>query len=154
MIPALADTTPRLVPMDGATLDKVRRLESALSTQPQVAIRTAHTIHGGMYARTIRIPAGAVLTGALIKRATLLVVSGDVSIFTGGDTIELCGYHVVPASAGRKQVFYAHADTDLTMLFPSSAATVEEAEAEFTNEGHLLMSRQCADLDYVTITGE
>lgn len=144
----------RILAMTPQAIDKVRELEAITRDLPQVEIATAHTIHGGMYARTIRIPAGAVLTGALIKRATMLVVSGDVSIFTGGDTIELHGYHVVPASAGRKQVFYAHADTDLTMLFPSSATTVEEAEAEFTDEGHLLMSRQRADLDSVTITGE
>lgn len=154
MIPAVADTSPRLVPMAPEAIDKVRRLEANLKEMPQVAIRTEHLIHGGMYARTIRIPAGAVLTGALIKLATVLIVSGECTVFTGGDTLELRGYHVIPASAGRKQVFLAHVDTDLTMLFPSGAASVEQAEAEFTDEAHLLLSCQIADQDSITITGE
>ena len=154
MTPAVVESSPRLAPMAPEVIDKVRRLEANLKAMPQVAIRTEHLIHGGMYARTIRIPAGAVLTGALIKLATVLIVSGECTVFTGGDTLELCGYHVIPASAGRKQAFIAQADTYLTMLFPSGAASIEQAETEFTDEAHLLLSRQIADQDSITITGE
>ena len=62
MIPAVADTSPRLVPMAPEAIDKVRRLEANLKEMPQVAIRTEHLIHGGMYARTIRIPVHMVET--------------------------------------------------------------------------------------------
>lgn len=154
MTTALATSAPHLAPMSPEAVDKVRRLEASLMDMPQVAACTEHLFHGGMYARTIHIPAGAVLTGALIKLATVLIVSGECTVFTGGDTLELRGYHVIPGSAGRKQVFLAHADTCLTMLFPSNATTVAEAEAEFTDEGHLLLSRQRADLDSIIITGE
>lgn len=153
MIPALVDA-PRLVPMSPEAVDTVRRLEASLMELPQVAVRTEHLIHGDMYARTVRIPAGAVLTGALIKRATVLIVSGHATVFTGGDTLELCGFHVLPGSAGRKQAFMAQADTCLTMLFPSQAQTVADAEAEFTDEAHLLLSRQGAGQDSTIITGE
>jgi hypothetical protein len=128
--------------MSTADAEKVGRLESRLRDMVQVPIATTHHFHAGMYARTIRIPQGVVITGALIRIPTMLIVSGHVTVFIGGDSIELRGYHVIPASAGRKQVFVAHADTDLTMLFPTSAGTVEEAEAEFTDETELLMSRQ------------
>lgn len=120
---------------------------------PQLPIATHHVIHGGLYARTIRIPAGTLLTGAEIKRATLLIFNGHASIAVDDGTIELVGYHVLPASAGRKQAFLAHADTDLTMIFPTAAMTVEACEAEFTDEAHLLMSRH-SDRNTVTITGE
>lgn len=151
---ALAVAENRIPAMSSEAIDKARRLEAKLIGLPQVPTKTSHLIHGGLYARTIHIPAGAVLTGTLIKLATVLIVNGDVTVFTGGDTLDLCGYHVIPASAGRKQVFLARADTDLTMLFPSRAATVAEAEAEFTDEAHLLLSRQRDDLDQTTITGE
>ena len=39
---------------------------------PQVAIQTTHHFHAGLYSRTIRIPAGVMITGALIKIPTLL----------------------------------------------------------------------------------
>jgi hypothetical protein len=142
VIPAVAST--QIAAMSGESIDQVRRLESALLSGPLVEIPTSHALHAGMYARTVHIPAGVVLTGALIKLATVLIVSGDVSVFIGGETLRLSGYHVIPASAGRKQAFIAHADTHLTMLFPSQATTVEQAESEFTDESDLLLSRQDA----------
>ena len=44
-------------------------------------------------------------------------------------------------AAGRKQAFLAITDTALTTTFPTAAVTVEEAEAEFTDETDLLASR-------------
>lgn len=134
-------------------IEKVRALEARMLAQPQVEIKTLHLIHGGMYARTIMVPAGVALTGALIKIATVLIVSGDASMYANGDSIRLTGYYVIPASKGRKQVFVAHQDTMLTMLFPSDAMTVEAAEAQFTDEADMLFSRG-NDHDEVVITGE
>lgn len=138
----LTPSAPSFPAMSAADVEKVGRLEAHLRDMEQVPIQTSHHFHAGMYARTVRIPKGVVITGALIRIPTMLIVSGHVTVFIGGEPIDLCGYHVIPASAGRKQVFVAHADTDLTMLFPSHAATVEDAEAEFTDETELLMSRQ------------
>lgn len=140
--------------MTDEAIAKARRIEAEMLMFPQLPLHTAHLFHAGTYARTIRIPAGAALAGALIKRATMLILSGHATVFIGDETIELCGYHVIPASAGRKQVFLAHADTELTMIFPTSATTVEQAENEFTDEADGLISRQHAHLDSVTITGE
>jgi hypothetical protein len=139
--------------MSASDVQKVGRLEASLRDMEQVPIQTTHHFHAGVYARTIRIPKGVVITGALIRIPTMLILSGHASVFVGGDTIELRGYHVLPASAGRKQVFLAHTDTDLTMIFPSCAKTVEEAEAEFTDETDLLMSREQQE-NLIIITGE
>jgi hypothetical protein len=139
--------------MSGDDVERVQRLESALMQAPQVDIKTTHHFHAGLYARTIRIPAGVMITGALIQIPTLLVVSGHVSVFIGGECLELAGYHVLPGQAGRKQAFLAHADTDLTMTFPTTATTVEQAEAEFTHEADLLASRK-QDGNTTISTGE
>lgn len=153
MSTTLTASAPRFPAMPPEAIDKVRRLESAMMQLPQVEIQTAHLIHGGMYARTIHIPAGVALTGALIKLATVLVVSGHCTAFIGDSSVELIGHQVIPASAGRKQVFLAHADTSLTMLFSSAAKSVLEAEAEFTDEADRLLSRK-QDAESITITGE
>ncbi|AZY53032.1 hypothetical protein [Bordetella avium] len=139
--------------MSVEAIERVRRLEGALAKLPQVEIPTAHLFHAGVYARTIRIPAGVVLTGALIKVSTVLIFSGHATVFIGGKAVELYGYHVIPGSAGRKQAFVAHADTDLTMLFPSEARSVAEAEAQFTDEADLLLSHQ-QGAGTITFTGE
>lgn len=124
------------------TIDKVRALETANAELPQVDIETVHTFHAGVYARTIRIPAGVLLTGALIKIPTLVIVSGNVIIYTDEGSKRLDGYNVFQAEAGRKQAFLAESDTFITMSFATSAETVEEAEEEFTDETDLLMTNK------------
>ena len=150
MIPA---TRSAIAPMTPEAIDKVRQLEARTAELEQVEIPTDHVLHGGMYARTIKIPAGVLLTGAHIKRTTMLVISGHVTVFVGAGTIEINGYQVLPASAGRKQAFLAHADTFVTMLFPTEAASIEAAENEFTDEADRLLSRRQA-CESITITGE
>lgn len=143
----------QLPAMTSEDVAKVRALESHLAQLPQVPISTQHHFHAGLYARTIRIPAGVMLTGALIRIPTLLILSGHATVFIGGQAQELAGYHVLPGQAGRKQAFLAHADTDLTMTFATQAKTVAEAEEEFTAEADLLLSRQQAG-DSICISGE
>jgi hypothetical protein len=138
--------------MSREAIDRVRQLEEETLQMPQVDIATHHVIHGGLYARTICVPAGVLLTGAEIKRPTVLIVSGHAHVTLDGDTVRLEGYHVLPASAGRKQAFLAVEDTMLTMLFPTCAQSVEEAEAQFTDDADRLMSRTGENT--VVITGE
>lgn len=133
-------------------VERVRGLEEVVLQHPQEPIVTRHLLHAGVYARTVTIPARAVMTGVLIKRATVLIINGDVEVGVGDGSARFTGYHVLPASAHRKQAFIAHADTDLTMLFPTSAQDVQEAEAEFTDEAHRLASRDGQNV--VHITGE
>lgn len=150
----LATLARRIPTMTPEAINKVRDLESVMLTLPQAEIATDHVLHGGMYARTIRIPAGVAITGAFIRVPTLLVVNGNVTVFTGGEPVTLVGNHVLAASAHRRQAFQAHKDTALTMVFATQAKTVEEAEDEFTNEAHLLMSRHPGAANSITITGE
>ena len=145
---------PAIRSMSPAQVGDVRRLESTVRELPQVKIDTQHVIHAGTYSRTIRIAAGVILTGAEIKRSTLLVFNGRALVTMGDETVELSGYHVLPAAAGRKQAFLALSDTDLTMVFATGAGSVEDAESEFTDEPHLLMSRKPGARNYINITGE
>lgn len=132
----------------------VRDLERHLLALPQTLIETHHVLHGGMYARTILIPAVTALTGALIRVPTVLVIAGDTLVTLGNESVRLAGYHVLPAATGRKTAFATIADTRVTMIFPTTARTVEEAEAEFTEEADGLCSRRDPTSNHVVITGE
>lgn len=149
---AAADTLMRLPAASADGLARVREFEAKNLERPQDAITTHHILHGGLYIRTITMPAGCELTGALIKIPTLLVFNGDALVSNGDVTEHFQGYHLIPASAGRKQAFAAHRATTLTMIFPTSAKTVEEAEAEFTDEADRLFSRHAENV--INITGE
>lgn len=144
----------RVPAMSSEAIAKVRQLETVISALPQTPISTHHILHGGIYARTVMIPAGMVITGALIKVPTTLVICGDCTVHIGDESVRVQGYNVFAASAGRKQAFIAHTDLFLTMSFATAAQTVEDAEDEFTDEAHLLISRSPAAENHVLITGE
>ena len=128
--------------MTPAEIERVRHVENGLLAMPQPPIETHHILHAGMYARTIRIPAGLAITGALVKIPTMLVIQGDTIVWMGNEVKRITGYGVLTAAAGRKQMFIAMADTYITMVFPTAAQTAEEAEREFTDEFDLLASRR------------
>ena len=135
----LSDILPAMTEDD---IGKARAIEDLILQMPQVDLIHTQTLHGGVYTRTVTIPAGVVITGALIKIETTLVVCGHCTVFIGGRTMNIDGYHVLKTSAGRKQVFIAHEDTHLAMIFATNARTLEEAEEEFTDESERLMTRR------------
>lgn len=129
-------------PMGPSAIERARRLETLASVLPQVSIGTDHVFHAGLYARTVLVPAGVMITGVLIKIPTVLIVSGDAIVHAEGGPLELHGYNVLPASAGRKQAFVALTDTHLTMIFGTSASDVDAVEREFTDELDKLVTRR------------
>lgn len=120
---------------------KIDAATELLLKAPQIDLVTEHVFHAGMYARTIRLPAGVALTGALIKIPTLLIVHGEADVLTEDGWAQIRGYGVFSGSAGRKQVFVTRGPVEMTMIFPTQARSVEEAEEEFTDEYEKLMSR-------------
>jgi hypothetical protein len=150
---AISTVTPNLMPTPDEILEKIGRIQDLLLQGDDPSVQTDHVLHGGMYSRTVTLPAGAVLVGALIRKPTLVITTGTAKVLIGDEWADVRGYHVFPASAGRKQIFVALSPFIITMLFPTSAKTVEEAEDEFTSESKLLLSRR-QDSNSVTITGE
>ncbi len=153
----LAVARPRIPVMNAAAVDKVREIEGMVRALdlPQVPLETHHVLHGGLYARTIRIPAGVLLTGALVKVATVLIVQGTTLVYIGEDEpLRLEGYTVLPASAGRKQAFLTETEVEMTAIFPTEAKSIEEAEREFTDEAEILISRRNPECNHTVITGE
>lgn len=145
----------KLTTMSCTAIDLVAAYERHNLSLPQVAIHTHHVLHAGMYARTVDLPANIVLTGALVKIPTMLVICGDVVVSNGdAEGFHVDGTAVLPASAGRKQVFVTFGRTTVTMLFATSAITVEEAEAEFTDQTDMLFSHRDPACNTIIITGE
>lgn len=150
----LVATDNRIQAMSQSSIDKVQALEDQVRLVQQETIKTTHVIHAGVYARTVFIPAGMVMTGVVIKVPTTLIVQGDVMVYLGDDgAVRMRGYNVLAASANRKQAFITIEDTTLTMIFATQAKSVEQAEREFTDQFDLLMSRHGGE-NVVTITGE
>ena len=135
-------------------IDAVRQLEQRALQHEQVPIETQHVLHGGIYTRTIRIPAGVLIVGALIVIPTTITISGECLAYIGGTMQRVSGHAVIPASANRKQVFLAVTETFLSASCRTNAVTVEEAESELTPEVDHLLSRRASSHNIYSVSGE
>lgn len=120
----------------------------SLAKHEQVQLPVDDFIYAGVYVRTVEIPPGGLITNVPIKIPTVVIVSGTVLVSVS-DKLEdvegwsrLDGYNVLQASAPRQQVFYSPTGAHMTMFFGTQAETAEEAEAEFTDEPHMLQTRR------------
>lgn len=128
-------------------VDVVRRAEAFLLTQPQVDLATQHLVHGGVSVRTILVPAGCHVTGALTNIANVCIVNGDITVTTDAGPQRLTGFHVLPANAGAKRYGVAHADTWWTTVHHTELTDIAAIEDEMTNEAGMLQTRR-AGIEY------
>lgn len=143
-------TDLKVGPMSPEAISNVKQLEDyLLEHQEQFHLRMTHILHAGLYSRTVLIPAGIVITGALVKIATVLIVQGDCLVLIDGEETRITGCAIMQAEAGRKQAFVAINQTFVTMAFATEAKTIAEAEAEFTDEADRLASRRDGALNEV-----
>jgi hypothetical protein len=111
--------------------NKIGALEKCMLEMPQADIPVSHASNGGMYARTITIKAGTVLTGSIHLSAHLNIVHGDITIVTEEGERRYTGTHVIPSQPGTKRAGVAHADTVWTTILKTDETDVAKIEADF-----------------------
>lgn len=152
---ALVEARPSLPAMSPNAIAQVNEWTAKIRKFPQLHFVTEHLLHGGIYYRTVRLPAGALGTSVLVKGASAVIMSGEAYVYVGAaEPLYVNGYRVLPAAPGRKQAFYAVTDISVTMCFATEAKTVAEAEASFTDELDLLQPLTDVDRHLVFVTGD
>ena len=141
----------QIPPTSEENIEKIRIAEEVIRGRSQIEFCTEHVFHAGMYARTVRIAPYVVFTSVLVKRPTLLISHGSYEMLAGDRWVGVDGYNVLQGGAGRKQIYRTLTEVEWTMIFPTEAKTVEEAEAEFTDEAEQLLSRKLEN--DIVITG-
>lgn len=129
------------------SVESVRALEQAVAQLPQIDLQTQTLLHGSMCARTIFIPAGAILTGCLTNIDNICVVHGDITVTTNDGPQRLTGFHVLPASSGFKRAGIAHADTWWTTIHHTDLTDLTAIEEEMTDEVANLQTRRFAAIE-------
>lgn len=109
---------------------------------PQVDLQTQQLIHGGVSVRTVFIPAGIVVTGALTNLDNICIVCGDITATTDAGPERLTGFNVIPAGKGFKRAVYAHTDTFWTTLHRTDKTDQQGVEDEMTSEAAMLQTRR------------
>lgn len=122
---------------------KVAALEAAILQHPaQIHLNAEHLVHGQMYARTMFIPAGTVVTGAKVNTDNVCVMYGDITVTTAEGPKRFTGFHVIPSPAGHKRAVVAHADTYWVAVFRTNLTEIADIEDSLTDESARLMSRK------------
>lgn len=130
-----------ILALDRPNRAKVEELEAHVLQLPQVDLHTTHELSGGVYARTIVIPAGTVLTGAAHKKDHLNIMQGDITVSTDDGMKRMSGQHVIPTKAGMKRVGYAHSETIWTTICHTNLMDIESIEEELVEEPERLQTR-------------
>jgi hypothetical protein len=103
-------TEAKLVPRS-----KIERFEQLLLQLPQVICPTTHDFCDGVYARSMFIPAGVALTGAIHRSENFLLIRyGDITVWTENGMRRMTTGEMVKSLPGAKRAGYAHTDTLLT----------------------------------------
>jgi hypothetical protein len=144
----------RIPPATTHAIEKVKELTEIVKQLPQVAFITEHLLHAGMYTRTVRLPPRTICTAVLITPATVLITLGDLDVWSNEELTHVRGYNVIPGGAGRKIAFVTYSEVCMSMLFPCTAKTVDEAQRQFTNEHELLPPLSDVEKHRTLITGE
>jgi hypothetical protein len=123
------------------TADKIDQYEAIVGQMPQVDLKTTHAVSGGVYSRTIFIPAGVSLVGATHSKDHINIMFGDITVTTDTGMKRLTGYNVFATKAGMRRVGYAHADTYWTSVIHTTETEISKIEEDITPDSHKLQTR-------------
>ena len=124
-----------------ALKDKILALEDQIAKMPQIEGKVDHLFVDGLYARTLYIPAGAVLTGKVHKRDHInFLMKGTIRVMTDDGMKLLEAPQIISSKKGIKRAGFAITDTEWTTVHATTATDVDSAEDEIVEESrpHIL----------------
>jgi hypothetical protein len=107
----------------------IYRLEAELLKLPQVDMPVEHAFCAGLYARTMHIPAGTILTGAVHREESFFLVrKGSLIVSTDNGMRTLGPGDMSISSIGTKRAGVALTDVDVT-TFHANPTNEQEPNA-------------------------
>lgn len=98
---------------------------------PEPEHHIEHEFVAGLYCRRLTVRAGALVTGKMHRKESILILlRGAATIWSADDVYHIIAPHQIVSPAMTKRVLYAHTDVELTNVYPTNATTVEEVERE------------------------
>jgi hypothetical protein len=111
---------------------KVLIIEENIRKLQQLKIPVEHLHWGGIYARKIVIPKGALVTGEIHKYANLNFMYGDLTVLVDDHIERLIGFAVVLSPPGTKRIAFANEDTVWITTLPTNEQDPEVIRKLFT----------------------
>jgi hypothetical protein len=117
--------------IDGVLEDHlpVYQLEAELLKLPQIDLPIDHAFCAGMYARTMHIPAGTILTGAIHREESFFLVrKGDLIVSTDDGPKRLGAGDMSISKIGTKRAGIALTDVEVT-TFHANPSNEQDPQA-------------------------
>lgn len=104
-----------------------------LLNQPQIEMPTEHHYSDGLFARTLHIPAGTILTGAVHKFRNLnILLAGEMSVLTEHGIERVQAPFTVVSPPGTKRIAYAHTDCQWMTVHATGETDPASVREQFT----------------------
>jgi hypothetical protein len=139
---SLKDNNDLIEVFTNPTKEKIENYEALLAKREQVDLQVLQTAFEGVYTRTIFIPAGVSLVGAVWNKDHTNIMCGDITVTTDEGMKRLVGYNVFCTKAGMKRVGYAHCPTYWTSVVHTNETDITKIEDEITLESNKLQTRR------------
>lgn len=116
--------------------DFIDKLEDVTSQCPQVETPLHHLFVDGMYARTMLIPEGTIVTGRRHKKEHInIIVKGSAKVYTGEEAQLITAPCIFVSKAGVRKAVFAVEDVIWTTIHTTELTDSDEAFEELTEKG-------------------
>lgn len=146
---------PTIASLSMTVNDRIRKLEKYLLTQEQVTAGLEHEFIDGLYKRTMRVPAGTVLTGAIHRVKHMDVMTeGSMLVITEDGTKQIDAPFTMTTQEGVKKCGIALTDVTWCTFHAAPYDTIEEMEAHIHSKNDEDIFIEGEVDDYLTLLSE
>ena len=116
------------------TMPDILRIEQEIMAMPQVTCPVEHYQIDGVYARSMFIPAGTILTGKIHNFESIAILAkGRIRITNGTESYIISEGHIMVDKPGVKRLGYAETDVIFITVHRTDNTEIEAIEKELVS---------------------
>jgi len=116
------------------TMPEILRIEAQILQMPQVELPIEHYQIKGVYARSMFIPAGTLLTGKIHNFESIAILAkGTIRITNGTESYVISEGHIMVDQPGIKRLGYAETDVVFITVHRTDNIEIEAIENELVS---------------------
>jgi hypothetical protein len=116
-------------------MPEILALEKVLLTLEQVDCPVTHYHIEGVYVRSMFIPAGTVLTGAIHNKENISILAqGSIRVTNGTESVLISAPHIMVDKPGIKRLGVSETDVTFINVLRTDLTDIDELEKELVSQ--------------------
>jgi len=116
-------------------MPEILALEKVLLTLEQVECPVTHYHIEGVYVRSMFIPAGTVLTGAIHNKENISILAqGSIRVTNGTESVLISAPHIMVDKPGIKRLGVSETDVTFINVLRTDLTDIDELEKELVSQ--------------------